>query len=95
MLGSDFMQAFFETVESDPRIGQKHICLYLALAFEKFKRGSEDDFEIVRAETMRWAKISARSTFDICIHELEDFGYIRYEPSNSCAVKSRVSLKKL
>jgi hypothetical protein len=81
-------------VSLDTLEGTVHISLYMALLFACSKSGI-NPFELERKEMMKSAKINARSTFDICINELKEFGYIGYEPSKGAGVKSRVFLKKL
>jgi hypothetical protein len=94
MVSLDTLEAYYETIEKDNRVGTVHISLYMALLFACSKSGI-NPFELERKEMMKSAKINARSTFDICINELKEFGYIGYEPSKGAGVKSRVFLKKL
>jgi hypothetical protein len=94
MVSLETLEAYYETIEKDNRVGTVHISLYMALLFAGSKCGS-NPFELERKEMMISAKINARSTFDICINELKEFGYIGYEPSKGAGIKSRVFLKKL
>ena len=72
---------FFTAIDKDPRISITHIGLYAAL----LQYWSEHDFEnplhVFSYDIMRIAKISASTTFHKAIRELNDYGYIRYEPS--------------
>jgi CTP-dependent riboflavin kinase len=47
-----------------------------------------------RANLMKNARIS-RKTYQKCIKELREYGYIKYEASNSPFSRSRVLLKRL
>jgi hypothetical protein len=72
---------FFSAIENDPRISITHIGIYAAL----LQYWKEHDFQIpvqvFSYEIMCIAKISASTTFHKVIRELNEYGYIRYEPS--------------
>ncbi|MBN8719582.1 MAG: hypothetical protein J0H85_09065 [Sediminibacterium magnilacihabitans] len=74
------MTAFFETIEDDPRITTAHISVYLAMLSEFQAAGACDLLLLNRTRIMQLAKISARSTYDRVIHDLDVFGYIQYHP---------------
>lgn len=94
MVSVDTLESYYEAIEKDNRVGTVHISLYMALLFAGSKCES-NPFELERKEIMKSAKINARSTFDLCINELKEFGYIGYEPSKGTGIKSKVFLKKL
>ncbi|MFB6457046.1 MarR family transcriptional regulator [Chitinophaga sp. Hz27] len=70
----------YEAIKNDNRIGAPHLSLYMAL----FQLWNLNDFEepvsIDRPEVLELAKIS-RSTYQRCINDLHDLGYIKYVPS--------------
>jgi hypothetical protein len=86
------LEEFYEAIADDARIGNTHICLYLALVNQGNSFGNF--FEINRANLLKNAKIS-RKTYHKCMKELREYGYIKYEPSNNPFSRSRVLLKRL
>ncbi|HEY9257516.1 hypothetical protein [Chitinophaga sp.] len=74
------LTALYAVIKSDNKIGAPHLSLYLAL----FQLWSMNDFDepvsIDRKEVLELAKIS-RSTYQRCINDLHDQGYIKYIPS--------------
>lgn len=84
---------FYEAIADDARIGTSHICLYLALCNAVgFVNG--ELIEVNRDQLMRYARIS-RKTYNKCMRELQEYGFIKYEPSSNPSRQSRVYLKKL
>lgn len=90
----DWMEAFYGTIQDDPRVGTLHISLYMAL-FSVHAKDGQNPFEIDRDALMQAAKIRARSTYNLAMNQLADYGYIRYEPSAGIGSKSRIQLCKL
>lgn len=90
----DWMEAFYGTIQDDPRVGTLHISLYMAL-FSAQTRQDQNPFEIDRDTLMQAAKIRARSTYHLAMHQLVEYGYIRYEPSLGTGSRSRIHLCKL
>ena len=85
---------FYETIADDARIGVTHVCLYMALLHEWNLSANEGSISICRHSLMRNARISRR-TYNKCMNELQQYGYIKYEPSSNPFVKSKVYLKRL
>lgn len=84
---------FYEAIADNARIGTSHICLYMALCNAVgFVNG--ELIEVNRNRLMQNARIS-RKTYNKCMNELQEYGYIRYEPSLNPSRQSRVYLKKL
>ena len=83
---------FCKAIEDDPRISSTHISLYLALLQQWHQAGEFNPFIIKRNSIMRIAKISARCTYNKYINNLQDFGYIIYQPSFNPAIGSTVHL---
>lgn len=44
---------------------------------------------------MKLAKINARYTYNKCMNSLEEYGYIKYQPSQNSFVPSKVFINKL
>ena len=86
---------FYESITDDNRIGATHISMYMAL----FQMYNLNEFcnpvLFTRASLMQAAKICGLATYHKCIKELNEFGYIRYIPSNNPAISSQVYLLKI
>lgn len=88
------LSEFYDAILEDGRIGASHISLYIALLYSQEKGSNENQVYVYRTRMMRLAKISRR-TYNKCIIDLQDFGYIRYEASTDARTGSRVYLNKL
>lgn len=83
---------FYSAIKHDNRIGTTHISLYMAL-FQLYNlNGFTNPVQITRGILMDAAKISGLATYHKCIKDLDDFGYIQYEPSYNPGVRSEISL---
>lgn len=80
---------FYQYAEHDQRITVNHISLYLALFQQWNLNGCENPVSISRRKILRAAKIG-RSTYHICMRELNAFGYIKYIPSYHPKLGSQV-----
>lgn len=86
---------FYKAIEDDVRINATHISLYFALLQKWNLNQSQNPVLVVRDELMKAAKINARHTYNKCINNLQEFGYIIYLPSSNPFVCSSVYLKGL
>ena len=86
---------FYKAIEDDVRINATHISLYFALLQKWNLNQSQNPVLVVRDELMKAAKISARHTYNKCINELDEFGYITYSPSSNPFTGSTVYLRTL
>lgn len=77
----EHINAFIKYAAEDGRIAPVHVSLYLALFTEWCKNNVQNPVTAYRNEIMRLAKISGRTTYQKCIQELHNYGYIRYVPS--------------
>lgn len=89
------LSGFYEAIENDIRIGTTHISLYMALLQQWNLNGGTNPVIITRSTVMKAAKISARYTYNKCMNNLQEFGYIAYTPSTNSFSNSRVYLKGL
>ncbi len=89
------LTAFFEAIAEDPRISTTHICVYMALLQQWNKNGGINPFMILRNNIMKASKINARFTYNKCMNNLQEYGYITYQPSSNPFVFSTVYLKGL
>lgn len=75
------LTGFYDRIQSDNRLNPTHISLYLALFQFWNLNHFQNPISISRNEMMRLSKISALGTYHKCIKQLQEFGYIVYEPS--------------
>ena len=66
---------------SDKRILATHVSLFTALFIFWQRGGFVSPFAITRKTVMAYAKIASIATYHKCIRELDEYGYIRYQPS--------------
>lgn len=88
-----FLTTFYNQVNEDTRIGATHISFYMALVQQWNLTGGRNPFPIQREAVMKAAKINARFTYNKCINNLQDFGYIKYLPSSNSFTRSIIYLK--
>lgn len=86
------LSEFYKAIGDDARIGSTHISLYFALLLQWNQNQSKNPFLIVRDELMKTAKINARHTYNKCMNELDEYGYINYTPSSNPFAGSTVYL---
>lgn len=89
------LTGFYEAIEDDVRISTTHISLYMALLQQWNLNGGTNPVSIARASIMKAAKINARYTYNKCMNNLQEFGYITYLPSSNPFSSSTVYLKGL
>ncbi|WP_413998143.1 hypothetical protein ACMDB5_10120 [Flavobacterium sp. W1B] len=75
------LSEFFSAIEKDYRISITHIGIYAALLQYRTDKGFTNPIQVFSYEIMHIAKISAAATYHKCVRELNEYGYIRYEPS--------------
>lgn len=86
------MKGFYKAVAEDPRISSTHISVYMALLHHASVSGGTNPVQFKRQQIMHSAKISARHTYNRCMNELSQYGYIQYKPSVNGHSKSSVFL---
>lgn len=89
------LTGFYTAVADDVRINATHISLYMALLQQWNIEGGKNPFPIKREAIMKTAKISARYTYNKCLNNLQEYGYIRYLPSSNSFTQSIIFLKKV
>lgn len=89
------MVAFYKIIADDARINTTHISLYMALVHHWSLNKGKNPITISRNNIMKTAKISARHTYNKCINELREYGYIKYVPSSNSLSGSIVYLNSL
>lgn len=66
---------------TDKRVLATHVSLFTALFIFWQRGGFVSPFAITRKSVMAYSKIASIATYHKCIRELDDFGYICYQPS--------------
>jgi len=92
--GYNHVADFYDAVKSDLRINVYHISLYLTLVQMRNLSGWQNPITIYRGQVMRLGRMSRR-TFNKCMKDLTQFGYLKYEASTDPAEGSKVYFKKL
>lgn len=86
------LTGFFEKVAQDKSLNPTHVSLYIALfQFWNCNR-FKNPFSISRDEVMRISKISSKATYHKCMKNLNESGYVDYQPSYNPFKGSLVSL---
>ncbi|WP_431126150.1 hypothetical protein [Flagellimonas flava] len=88
------LNARFVDFYDDDRLHPGHFSLYMALFFYWNLHRFPEEFYANRAELMTMAKIGSKSSYHRLIKELQDFGYIEYDPAKSPHELSRVALSQ-
>jgi len=81
---------FFVAIEKDFRISTTHIAIYASLLQYRVNNGFVNPIQVFRHEITSLAKVSSPYTYHKCIHELSDYGYIKYEPSFKKTLGSKI-----
>lgn len=68
-------------MSSDKRLLATHVSLYTALFVCWQRQGFAQPFFVCRRVLMAFSKIASVATYHKCIKEMNEFGYIRYQPS--------------
>ena len=72
---------FFTAIANDPRISITHIGIYAALLQYWQEHHFANPVNVFSYEIMKIAKITASTTYHKSIRDLNNYGYIKYEPS--------------
>ena len=75
------LTGFFNRVVQDSHLNPTHISLYIGLFQYWNINRFQNPISITRDEIMRISKICSKATYHKCMRELNDKGYIKYEPS--------------
>ena len=84
---------FMELLQEDPRIGPMHISLVVAIVRLWSGQGFANPVDVSARKLMPRAKIGGSGPYHRTIRQLDEYGYIRYEPSYNPEVPSRVYLE--
>lgn len=92
MNGLDVLNWFYVKVAQDARISVAHIGLYSVLFQLWNEQGNKEHIEVFGHELRERAKISSTATYIRLLHNLCEYGYIRYLPSYYYKKRSKVVL---
>jgi hypothetical protein len=68
-------------MEKDNRLLPTHLSLFTGLFVCWQRNGFDCPFSVTRKTLMAFSKVASIATYHKCIKELDEYGYIRYEPS--------------
>jgi hypothetical protein len=77
------ISGFFDAIRDDNRIGPTHISLFMAIVYYWVKNDCKNPVCIFSRDLMQLAKISGLSTYYKSVGQLNNYKYIRYEPSKN------------
>lgn len=86
------LSEFFSAIKKDGRISITHIGVYAALLQHWKEQDFSNPVTAFSHDIMDIAKISSPATYHKCIRDLNEFGYIRYEPSFNRKSGSKIYL---
>lgn len=72
---------FFDRAIQDQKLNPTHISLYIVLFHFWTTNHFQNPISITRGEVMHLSKIASKATYHKCIKELNDKGFLKYEPS--------------
>jgi hypothetical protein len=78
---SQHLNVFFDRILQDSTLNPTHISLYIVLFQLWDSNRFLNPISITRDEVMRISKISSKATYHKCLRELNDKGYVKYQPS--------------
>jgi len=65
----------------DQRLMATHISLFTALFVQWQRNDFISPIPVTRKELMGYSRIASIATYHKCIRQLDEYGYIRYQPS--------------
>ena len=84
------LQNFLSAAAEDHRIHPAHISLYVMLFYFWKQQQYINPIDMCRDELMKRSKITGRATYQRCLRELDQIGYIKYVPSFNRFANSRM-----
>lgn len=75
------LMRFFTAIREDVRIGPVHISLFMAIVQRLNENKCSSPICVFGKDLMYLAKISGVATYHKIVKELNEYGYIKYEPS--------------
>jgi len=88
----ELLDEFLSKACLDPRIAISHIGLFAVLTALWEKQHRKDPLHVFARQVMTLARISSTATYHKRLHELSDYGYLRFEVSFKKNAASRIYL---
>lgn len=76
----NLVSRFFDAIRKDPCVSTTHISIYMALVHYGRDQPAADTIHVYSQQIIDICKISSRSTYYRCMHDLHAFGYLQYTP---------------
>lgn len=76
----NLVSRFFDAIRKDPCINTTHISIYMALVYYGKDQPTASTIHVYSQQIIDICKISSRSTYYRCMHDLHAFGYLQYMP---------------
>ena len=73
--------SLLKRMEKDDRLLPTHLSLFTGLFVCWQRAAFRSPFGVTRKTLMAFSKVASIATYHKCIRELDELGYIRYEPS--------------
>ena len=73
--------SLLKRIEKDSRLLPTHLSLFTGLFVSWQQSGFTSPFSVTRKTLMAFSKVASIATYHKCIRELDEYGYIRYQPS--------------
>jgi len=86
------LENIFAKISLDDRLSTVHLGLYYSLFHQWNLAKFQNPISICRSELMRTSKVGSANTYTRCLRELNDWGYIDYQPSHNPSRGSLVNL---
>lgn len=77
-------------MEKDDRLLSTHLSLFTGLFVCWQRNRFVSPFRVTRKTLMAFSKVASIATYHKCIRELDEYGYIRYQPSYHPKLGSQV-----
>lgn len=77
---STMISGFFDAIRKDPCISTTHISIYMALVHYSKDQPLAETIYVYSQQIIDICKISSRSTYYRCMHDLHAYGYLQYTP---------------
>lgn len=88
----NWIMAFMDRIQKDPRVSVVHIGIFSVMAHFCNQSSGTDRCVLFRQDLMKAAKISSPATYYKIINELSEYGYIGYVPSKCPSKGSLITL---
>lgn len=89
------LNAFFDHVRHDTRLTSFHVALYMALFHYWNVNRFISPISVPREDLMKLSAMGSKNTYLKSLRQLEDFGYIKYQPGSGNFFKNKIYITVL